>query len=360
MYQKAQYMVMYIGIDLHKYYMQVAVLDGDGNLTEEIRIKNDTGHVHLGRFLDRMDPRARIALESSSVWRGVFTFVRKRGFDIVLSNPIQTKLIAHARIKTDKVDARILAKLLYTDFLPICTVKTEKQTEASELARHRKYLVRSRTDYKNKIQGILLMMGIRTQNARFTKKHMDELYGLKNYRITSYLKVIETLTGQIKEADKRIAETVDDVEDRNSIFLASIPGVGYYSALVIASEIGDISRFPDADHLKSYAGLVPSTYSSGGKTRHGGITKNGSSFLRSVLSECILSHRRVCKNSTITETYDRIAYKKGTPKATVAASAKLLKYCYWILKEQREYIPELHDPRPALKSRKTTVNTVAS
>ena len=68
-------------------------------------------------------------------------------------------------------------------------------------------------------------------------------------------------------------------EDEMASLLMTIPGIGYYSALLIVSEIGDIDRFPDSYHLCSYAGLVPSTHSSGGITYHGSITKRGSTIL---------------------------------------------------------------------------------
>ena len=351
---------MYVGIDLHKRYMQVAVLDGDRNLIENTRIYNHTDHHALKIFLDKLDRNAKIALESSSVWYAVYRFIRKQGFDVVLSNPLKTKAIAYAKIKTDKIDAQVLAYLLSMDYLPTCKVKTEEEMDAANLARHRKYLVDSRTGYKNKIHSILLMNGIRTIHLRFTKDHRAELRQLQEYRINSYVNVIETLNADIRDTENRIKHTVEEKLNHNAKLLSTIPGVGYYSALVIASEIGDVTRFSDSSRLCSYAGLVPSTYSSGGKVRHGGITKEGNSFLRSVLSECVLAHRRVDKGSRLSKFHSKIARKKGNPKATVATAAKLLKICYWLLVEQREYSKEMktHHPHPASESISATINTL--
>lgn len=350
-----------VGIDLHKRYMQVAVLDEDGNLIQEERIPNDSNHYFLRKFLDGMEPDARMALESSSVWYGVYRFIQDAGFDIVLSNPVKTLLIAYARIKTDKIDARILAELLRVNCLPTCHVPPPEVMDQRDLVRHRRYLVKLRTSLKNKIHGVLLMKNIRTKHTGFTIKHRRELRQLEEYRIDSYLSAIESISESIKEADKMISGIVENHISHNAKILSSIPGVGYYSALVIAAEIGDISRFPDSHHLCSYVGLVPSTYSSGGKTRHGGITRNGSSTVRSVLCECVLSHVRIRKQSALSKFRARIARKKGNPKATVAAAAKLLRICFWLLKEQREYSETMkhHHPSPALESRKATVNTLA-
>lgn len=349
-----------VGIDLHKHYMQVAVLDEDGNLIQETRIRNDSNHYSLGKFLNELKPDARIALESSSVWYSVYRHIEEAGFDVVLSNPVKTKLIAYAKIKTDKRDARTLAELLRVNCLPICRIPSPEVMEQRGLVRHRKYLVKLRTSLKNKIHAILLMENKRTKHAGFTNQHRYELRQIGDYRIDAYLDTIECLNKSIKDADKRISKMVKNEINHNAKLLASIPGVGHYSALLIAAEIGDISRFPDSAHLCSYAGLVPSTYSSGGKTRYGGITRHGSAIFRSVLSECALAHKRLCKESNISEFYARIARKKGNPKAIVATSAKLLKVCYWLIKEQREYSGTMkrHHPHPALESRKAAVNTL--
>lgn len=230
------------------------------------------------------------------------------------------------------------------------------------LVRHRRYLVDCRTSLKNKIHAILLMNGIRTKYAGFTKRHVEELRHIRDYRIDAYLGMMETVNGSLKEADRMIEETVNDETRGNAKLLSSIPGIGYYSALVIASEIGDVSRFSDSHHLCSYAGLAPSTRSSGGKTRHGGITKRGNPLLRAVLSECVLSHKRIRKDGQLSEFHSRIARKKGNPKATVATASKLLRICYWLLAEQREYVEtmEHHKPRSASQSRPAAVNTLAN
>ena len=109
-------------------------------------------------------------------------------------------------------------------------------------------------------------------------------------------------------------------EDEMACLLMTIPGIGYYSALVIVSEIVDINRFPDSYHVCSYAGLVPSTYSSGGITYHGTITKRGSKYLRWILLECDSAHIRTNKNSNMTQFYMRLDKIKGNSKGVVAAS----------------------------------------
>ncbi|MGD0645061.1 MAG: transposase [Candidatus Bathyarchaeia archaeon] len=117
----------------------------------------------------------------------------------------------------------------------------------------------------------------------------------------------------------------------------TIPGISFYSALLLISEIGDIGRFPGSAHLVSYAGLASSTHSSGGTTYHGRITKVGSPYLRWVLNQCTWVHVRNEPEGSIALFYERLRRKKGHSKASVAASAKLLKVVFWVLKEKRPY-----------------------
>lgn len=126
--------------------------------------------------------------------------------------------------------------------------------ELRELVRHREALVKIRTKMKNKIHGIMLMKGIKISRIgahTFTKKYNEQLKELHNYRIEAYLRLIDSLEKEIKEASKAIL--LQTKEDETAKLLMTIPGIGYYSALLIVSEISDISRFTDSNHLCSYA-----------------------------------------------------------------------------------------------------------
>src|SRR5205814_2096374 len=134
------------------------------------------------------------------------------------------------------------------------------------------------------------------------------------------------------EASTSIREKATGNDDAN--LLMTIPGISFYSALLIVSEIGEIGRFEDSSSLVGYSGLAPSTHSSGGKTYHGPIMKSGSKYLRWIMGQCTRVHIRTEPDGTIATFYARLARKKGDQKAIVAASAKLLKIVYWVLKEK--------------------------
>ena len=169
----------------------------------------------------------------------------------------------------------------------------------------------------------------------FTKGYIEKLKELNDYRINGCLHIIESLNDEINTVSKKILLLAQ--EDEMARLLMTVPGIGYYSALLIVSEIGDINRFPDSYHLCAYAGLIPSTHSSGGITYHGSITKTGSKYLRWIMLECLHAHIRNEKNSNVTQFYHRISNKKGNSKAAVAAPSKLVKIVYWIIKEKRTY-----------------------
>lgn len=128
----------------------------------------------------------------------------------------------------------------------------------------------------------------------------------------------------------KMAENNDDARN-----LMTIPGISYYSALMIISEIGDIGRFTDSNHLVSYSGLSPSTHSSGKKTFYGPITKQGSKYLRWILNQVTWANIRSEPDGTVGKFYAKIKRKKGSAIAITAA--KMLRIIYWVLKEHRPY-----------------------
>jgi len=328
---------MFVGMDVHKNYLQVAVLDEKGKVVSNSRVDNNL--IKVNEFFDTLHPgnNTKVVMESSGMWYNIYESLRKKNLDVRLSNPTKTRAIASAKIKTDKLDAVKLADLLRGGYIAECYIPTRGTMELRELVRHKAALVRMRTKLKNKIHSIIAMNGtsISYVGTTFTKGHIEKLKELNDYRINGYLRIIESLNDEINAVSKKIILLAQ--EDEMAKLLMTVPGIGYYSALLIVSEVGDINRFPDSHHLCSYAGLIPSTHSSGGITYHGSITKTGSKYLRWIMLECLHAHIRNDKNSNVTQFYHRISKKKGNSKAAVAAASKLLKIVYWVMKENRTY-----------------------
>ena len=329
---------IYVGVDLHKDFLQAAVMDDTGRLLSNTRVENNGQSIR--EFLRTVPDDAEIVIESSSVWYGAYLTMRDAGYSVVLSNPFRTKAIAHSRIKTDKIDARVLADLLRTDLIPACYIPPDEIVRLRRMVRHRKHLAKTRTTQRHRIHAVLLMDGIRIPGTPFSGPYVRRLRELDDYRVDNYLDIIEVVDVKIKEMDAWLAKTVRERDEKDARLLTSIPGISYYSALVIVSEIGDVSRFDDSHRLCSYAGLVPSVRSSGGTTYLGRITKRGSPLLRRTLIMCVHSHRVSQPDSNISRIYARISAKKGGSKAAVAAASKMLRVVYRVLTEGREYVPE--------------------
>jgi transposase len=131
-------------------------------------------------------------------------------------------------------------------------------------------------------------------------------------------------------------DTDDDFER-----LKSVPGFGDILSSLVKVEIGDISRFHSSSHLCSYAGLVPSTYSSGGKTRHGKITKQGNKWLRWATIEAVIP--ATSSNTEIHQFYNRIKRQKGSKAAKVATARRLLTIVYRSVKYKDSFKEFLKD-----------------
>jgi transposase len=278
----------------------------------------------------------KVGMESSNQIAPLFRRLASNGYNVVVSHPKKTRYIAEAKIKCDRVDSKAIAELVRLDALPLAYFPDEETAVLREKVRRRAFLVRSRVKLRVKIKSVLMYEGLKwpADHGLFTKKGVDWLHGLNLQPVESYLRVMETLDNEIMVLSKELTRMVEDDEDVK--LLMTIPGIGYYTALLMKSEIGDMKRFPFGERLCSYAGLVPSTRASGRTVRHGSITKEGSKWLRWVMVEAAQTHVHKYDTS-ITRAYNRIAERRGKRIATIAAARKLLMCSFSVLKNKRPY-----------------------
>ena len=163
------------------------------------------------------------------------------------------------------------------------------------------------------------------------------LRGLGLEAVDQLLPVIEILDRQVKVVSGCLRRVYR--EDPRVRLLTAIPGVGYYKTLLLVAEIGDANQFPDSERLCSYAGLVPSVWRSGGTTHHGGITREGSRWLRWALTQAVHNHHRYETN--LTRFYRRLARGEPIKVALMATARKMLKAIYWMLRNDEPYHPGL-------------------
>jgi len=321
----------YIGMDIHKNFIQAAAMDEKGDILREQKF--DSTIAGINRFVESLgSSNIKAAIESTCTWYHVYEALDSLGIDTTLVNVWRTKVIAESKIKTDKLDAKSIAHCLRTGFIATAYIPPKEVMELRIILRHRISLKKEIVRYKNKIHAILLWNGIKHNfsdifgvgGMRFLKslnlKESDQ------YSLKSYLNIVETLLIEKKQTAKKI-EILCKVNEQ-AMLLTSIKGISYYSAMTIITEIGDILRFPHPKKLCSYGGLVPRTIQSGSHVYHGRILKECNQNLKWILNQCVHVHIRHCPDTPITKLYYRVEKKKGSNKATVAASRKMLT-CIW-------------------------------
>ena len=337
--------MLYVGLDVHKEFCQASILNEKG--FEEDNLRFPTTHRGLESFLDRFED-ASFVLESTGVWEFVYEIIEEKGFPVKLAHPLKVRAIAEASVKTDKVDARTLAKLLRLDMVPESYIPPKEIRDLRRLTRLRSYLTQTNTGLKNRTHAELLTRGIHRPDdlvKPFTQKSNDWMRSLDIPGVDVQLNMIEAVQGQISLVNEMIRREYDQREEVRN--LTSISGIGIYSALVIFAEIGDVRRFPDPEHLCSYAGLTPTVSQSASSVHYGGISKEGSKQLRWILTEVVHSHHRFEPSSNLSRFYDKIARKRGKQKAAMAAARKLLHIIYWMMLTGETY--HSHGFNPVLK-----------
>ena len=333
---------LFVGMDLHKNTSTFCVktLGGEEIISRKIATdKNDVSEF-IGLIKEKSDDIS-LVLEPVSQWYYYADLIEGLGVDVHLAHPMRVKAIASARIKTDKIDAGVLADLLRSNLLPEAYFSPQYVRGWKEQCRFRASLINLRTQIKNKIHAILFKHSLRHNFSNlFGKAGRNWLKSLSlkepfQTNLNRYLILLDQLSLIIETSEKDIENTVTDHEQAN--LLVSIPGVSYCSALTIMAEIGDINRFGSCKQLQSYAGLVPSTYNSGDKQIHGKITKQGSKWLRWIMVEAA-HHQANCKKIPGFGSYYNAKKKfKGSKTATVATARKLLAVVWRLLKDGRPF-----------------------
>ena len=332
---------MYVGLDVHKNFIQGCVLDKEGKVILEQKFKNEPHSMDL--FLSNIQQDSKIALESCSCWQYVYDYLSDAGYkELVLANPSRVRLIAESRKKTDRHDAKVLADLLRMNMLPESYAPPLDVRYERQITRHRLSLVRLRADVKRKINALLLRHGYQHEYSDlFGKAGMEQLYSLDlpmcdRFELDNYLKTIDFLTEKIKNTQDRVEDFVK--YNPQARLLMSIKGIDYYSALMISAEIGDVRRFNSAKKIISYAGLNPSISQSGDKCYVGHISKQGNNNLRWILIEC--ANIAIMHDSSLALFYHRIKKRKNHKVAVVATARKLLTIIYAMLMSNRNYTPQ--------------------
>lgn len=327
----------YIGLDVHKKECQAAILDEQGELVREMRIQTSKdGFLHL---LSVIDNDSELVLEASSSFYPPYDFFSKKGVSVKVAHPTRLRAISSAKVKTDRIDAKILGRLLRANMIPEVHVPERQIRDLRELLRHREGLVRLSTQAKNRVQSLLTRRGIRHSfSDLFGKGGMRWLESIEldepgAFELSQNLETIKHLESQIALVEQKFIFYEKMLPEAR--LLQSIKGMGRLSSLKFMAAVERISRFPDAKKLSSYAGLIPGVRQSGDKRRDGRITKEGSTLLRDALVTAATSAIRWDPKSR--RIYERIEKRRGGSKAKVALARKIGTWAYFMLTRGEEY-----------------------
>jgi transposase len=239
-----------------------------------------------------------------------------------------------------------LAQLLRADLLPEAWIAPAEVRQLRALLRHRASLVRLGTSLRNRIHAVAADHGYDRSASYWTGPGRGwlaelDLPAASREIVTDCLAVIDGLAPVIDRIDGELH--VRAKADPRVKVLRTLPGIGEFTALMIVAEIGDITRFPSARKLASWAGLTPTVRGSDLKVRHGHISKQGSAWLRWVLNQAAQTAKR---SPEFAATYSGIAQRRGNKIATIAISRKLLTRAWHLLAEMQATSANEPPPRP--------------
>ena len=328
----------YVGIDLHKRLLVACVVDAQGTVLERLRIEEVT-RTSLEAFCRlHLQPDDQVALEvTTHVW-AVVRILQRHVARVVASNPVATKAIAQAKIKTDKVDAEVLAQLLRLDYLPTVWAPDEALSQLRELTARRNRLVQDRTRRINRMRTCLAVRlldcpyDIPSARGRawLAQVELDED---GRALIDGDLRLLDGLQAEIDAMDKRLAQRV--YQDERVKLLMTLPGVSQHVAESVVAAVGDVTRFAAPEKLAAYLGLVPSTRQSASRCYHGGITKAGRADARWALVQA--AHTVRGDLGPLGYFFHKVRRRKNYNIAVCAVARKLALLAWHLLTSGKPY-----------------------
>jgi transposase len=313
----------YIGVDLHKAFFQVCAVTPDGTREWEGRWpRSDEG---IAALQARCTPGTAVAVEASTPTFHFADALTGHAGQVVIIDPLKTRLKAGYAAKTDRLDARRLADALRRESVVGIYHPPPAIRDLRELCRSRHALVQTRTALTLRLGAVLLRQGIGDAPPRLYRPRglawIDQLTlpAEAGASVRRLRRVLARVTEELDAVEADVARTA--AADPIVTALDPIVGIGPTLGLLIRAEIGTIVRFPTAGHLASYAGLVPRVDASAGRVRYGRITRRGSPWLRWALVEAAIHGPK--RRDAEGRWARRLAIRKGALKARVAVARRL-------------------------------------
>ena len=328
----------FAALDLHKKIVEAVLLDEHGAPCWRGRFP--ATRPALEQFARaHLSPQHHLALEATTNTWAVVAILEPFVAEVVISNPLRTRAIAEAKIKTDRVDALVLAQLLRSDFLPRVWQPDPATRHLRQLSTERANLVADRTRLKNRIHAVLHQRlleppaGDLFQPASRAWLQQLELDPLGRQTLDRHLRQLAHLEQELTALTDGLA--VQAHADTRTRLLMTLPGVDFPVAQTLLAALGEIDRFPSADRAAAYLGLVPSTHQSAAHCYHGPITKQGNSHARWMLVQAAQS--LATHPGPLGVFFRRLQNKKNRNVAVVATARKLVTIAWHMLRQNEPY-----------------------
>jgi transposase len=292
----------FIGLDVHKATISVAIAQGERG--GEVRHWGSVPHRpdHIRKLVERLaagGARLHFCYEAGPCGYGLHRQLTELGHDCMVVAPSLIPMKAGDRVKTDRRDATMLAKLHRAGELTAVWVPDAAHEAMRDLVRARATAVRVAGKARQHLQGFLLRHGrIYPGKKGWTKAYRRWLttvrftHPAQQIVLQDYIHAVTDAEARIERLTKQIADLLPGWSLAPVVeAVQAMRGVAFIVAVTVVAEVGDFNRFDNPRQLMAYLGLTPSEHSSGASVRRGGITKAGSGLARRVLIEGAWSYR---------------------------------------------------------------------
>ena len=325
-----------IGCDLHAREQTLAMLDTETGEVVNLTLIHEGNNVR--EFYSKLPRPVLVGIEATGSMQWFLNLMEELGIECQVGHPANIRAAEPRKQKHDQRDADLILKLLAENRFPAIWLPTRELLDLRALLLHRHQWVRMRTRIQNALQAIALANGLRRGPALWSREGQSAIASLPLLPHTAYRR--SALQAMYAKMESEIEDLTEQVEEQainrsGARLLMTHPGVGPVTALATDVFLGDPRRFVDGKVLASYVGIIPREYSSGGRQRLGGLTKQGNPLLRFLWGEA--GAYAVRRDPELKRFYRRKLVQKGLGKASVAVARKLGIRLWIMLRDEIDY-----------------------
>lgn len=332
--------MLYAGIDLHKHYLVISVINQRGSEISSIRINNDSQLLvdYFGQFKEPI----KVVIEATLNWYWIVDLLDDLQYEIVLAHPRRLRAIVDAKYVDDKISSNTLAHLLRNNYIPRVYYLSPETRALRDLCRTRLFLIGQRTALMNNCSSNLLKYNITVPDGsklhsptglRFLRNSELPMHDLFKIGTRCKSNIIEILNENIKCIEMKIKQK--NKEDEITKRLKSISGIGDILAPTIRYEVGVMSRFVNSKHFASYCRYTPRMHFSGKAAKYYKTSKAGNAYLKRAFSEvavCAIKH-----DADVRKHYQRLLSKKNKSVALSVIGRNMTTVVYHVWLTGKEY-----------------------